>query len=125
VLTATGQGLAAWQDATPAPRLPLADVTPIVLRPDPAWLNARIAARFDAMLAAGAQEEARAMLPHWNPAHLSSRAIGAADLIAHLQGHLTLAQAREAAITASRQYAKRQRTWFRNRMQGWTDLSVG
>lgn len=124
VLQATGRPLSAWQDDTPAPRLPLSATTAIVLRPDPAWLNARIETRFDAMLAAGALDEARAMLPHWNPAHLSSRAIGAADLIAHLQGRLTLPEARAAAITASRQYAKRQRTWFRNRMQGWTPITL-
>jgi len=122
VLTATGRPLADWQDDTPAPRLPLAACAAIVLRPAPAWLNARIATRFDAMLAAGALDEARAILPRWNPAHLSSRAIGAADLIAHLRGEITLPQAREAAITATRQYAKRQRTWFRNRMANWTEL---
>jgi tRNA dimethylallyltransferase len=121
---ATGRPLSDWQDATPAPRLPLSDVTAIVLRPDPGWLNARIATRFDAMLAAGALEEARAVLPHWNPAHLSSKAIGAAELIAHLRGELTLDAAREAAVIASRQYAKRQRTWFRNRMQGWTPVTL-
>ncbi len=124
VLHATGRPLAAWQDDTPAPLLPLAQATAIVLRPDPDWLNARIATRFDAMLAAGALAEAEAMLPRWNAAHLSSKAIGAAELIAHLQGHMPLAAAREAAITASRQYAKRQRTWFRNRMAGWTPFAL-
>jgi tRNA dimethylallyltransferase len=122
VLHATGRPLASWQDETPPPLLPLTAATAIVLRPDPAWLNARIAARFDAMLAAGALDEARTMLPRWNPAHLSSKAIGAAELIAHLQGRMSLHTAREAAITASRQYAKRQRTWFRNRMDGWPPL---
>jgi tRNA dimethylallyltransferase len=124
VLTATGRPLAAWQDDTPTPRLALADVTPIVLRPDTAWLDARIASRFDAMLAAGALDEARALFPRWNPRHLSSKAIGAADLIAHLRGETTLDTARAAAITASRQYAKRQRTWFRNRMAGWTPVTL-
>jgi tRNA dimethylallyltransferase len=74
------------------------------------------------MLAAGALDEARAMLPHWNTAHLSSKAIGAAELIAHLQGRMSLDTTRDAAVIASRQYAKRQRTWFRNRMDGWTPL---
>ena len=124
VLHTTGRPLAAWQDATPPPRLPLSQATAIVLRPDPAWLNTRIAARFDAMLAQGALDEARTMLPRWNPAHLSSKAIGAAELIAHLQGRLTLPEACAAAVTASRQYAKRQRTWFRNRMAGWTPVHL-
>jgi tRNA dimethylallyltransferase len=123
VLTSTGRPLADWQDDTPKPRLPLSACTPVVLRPSPDWLNARIATRFDAMLAEGALQEARAILPLWNPAHLSSRAIGAAELVAHLRGQMSLDDARAAAIIATRQYAKRQRTWFRNRMAGWSDLT--
>ncbi len=122
VFRATGRGLAAWQDETASPLLPLADTVPLVLRPDRDWLAARIAARFDTMLAEGALDEARAMRPRWDPAHLSSKAIGAAELIAHLDGEMSLDQARDAAILASRQYAKRQRTWFRNRMASWREV---
>ena len=82
-------------------------------------LNDRITRRFDHMLAMGALDEAREMLPYWDPALLSSKAIGAPELIAHLKGELSLDEAREAAIIASRQYAKRQRTWFRARMKDW------
>lgn len=119
VLRATGRGLAAWQDATPAPLLPLDRAQPLVLNAARDWLAKRIDRRFDLMLDEGALEEARANLPHWNPALLSMKAIGAPELIAHLQGQMTLDQARSAAQAASRQYAKRQRTWFRSKMQGW------
>ena len=119
VLTATGRGLAAWQDETPAPLLPLAECAALVLEADRDWLAARIEARFDAMLAAGALDEARANLAGWNPALPSSKAIGAPELIAHLNGKISLAQARTRAIIASRQYAKRQRSWFRTRMRAW------
>ena len=122
VFMTTGRSLTDWQADTPAPLLPLAQTTALVMRPAVDWLNARISARFDAMLDQGALAEATAMRPHWNPAHLSAKAIGAADLIAHLDGSLTLAQARDAAIIASRQYAKRQRTWFRSRMQKWVGI---
>ena len=127
VLTATGRSLPDWQADTPAPLLPLSDCTPFVLQPAVSWLNQRIEARFDKMLAGGglagsALDEARAMRPHWNPALLSSKAIGAAALIGHLDGQHSLAQARAMAITASRQYAKRQRTWLRSRMGGWTAI---
>ena len=115
----TGRGLAAWQDATPAPLLPLADVTPILVDAPKDWLNARIAQRFAAMLHCGALEEARANLGAWDPAHLSAKAIGAPALIAHLRGEMTLEAAQEAATIATRQFAKRQRTWFRARMRGW------
>ena len=119
VLNATGQGLAAWQARTPPPVLPLARTTPLVLRPPVDWLNTRIDLRFDAMMEAGALEEVRAVLPHWDARAPWARAIGAPELVAHLKGHISLSEAISAATLASRQYAKRQRTWFRNRMQHW------
>lgn len=119
VLKATGRPLADWQSDTAPPRLPLAETRALVLRPEVDWLRARIEARFAAMLAEGALDEARAMRHRWNPAHQSARAIGAAELIAHLEGRMTLDEAQTAAVIATRQYAKRQRTWFRNRMADW------
>lgn len=123
VLRATGRGLALWQADTHAPLIPLDRAEPLVLRPDVPWLNARIDRRFDAMIAAGALDEARAELPHWDATRPSSRAIGAPELIAHLRGETTLPDAIAAAKTASHQYAKRQRTWFRSRMAGWRNLA--
>ena len=125
VLQATGRGLAAWQDATDPPLLPLSRAAPLLMMPDRDLLARRIADRFAAMLRAGALDEARAALPHWpdtetpGPMPLWTRAIGAAELIAHLRGQMSLAEAEAAATLATRQYAKRQRTWFRNRMAGW------
>ena len=119
VLRATGQPLSAWQAETGPPLLPLRDTWPIVIDADRDWLAARIAARFDAMLAQGALEEARANLDRWDRAGGARKAIGAPELVAHLRGEMTLADARDAAVIASRQYAKRQRTWFRARMSGW------
>lgn len=124
VLQATGRGLADWQDNTAPPLLPLSAVEPLLLFPETAWLNARIDRRFDAMIAQGALEEARAELPHWQPALPSSRAIGAPELIAHLHGEMTLPEAIAAAKTASHQYAKRQRTWFRSRMGDWRRIGA-
>jgi len=115
----TGRSLADWQDNTPPPLLPLSQVTAIVFDAPKDWLNARIAQRFDAMLAAGALDEARANLDGWNPAALSAKAIGAPELIAHLRGEMTLDAARTSATIATRQFAKRQRTWFRARMKTW------
>jgi tRNA dimethylallyltransferase len=115
----TGRHIHDWQDATPPPLLALSNCKPIVVDSDTDWLNARIAQRFDLMLEQGALNEAHDMLPDWNPALLSSKAIGAPELIAHLRGDITLDQAREAATIATRQFAKRQRTWFRSRMKAW------
>ena len=122
VLQATGQGLAAWQDQTPPPLLPRAATTAYVLRPAVDWLDARITRRFGQMMAQGALMEARAALPVWDPPAPWAKAIGAPELIAHLQGQISWQEAVDSAILATRQYAKRQRTWFRNRMRDWCDL---
>lgn len=125
VLRATGRGLAWWQRQTGAPLLPLGDTKALVLRPSVPWLDARIARRFSVMLETGALEEARAALPVWAPARPWARAIGAPELVAHLQGEMDLEAARAAAVLASRRYAKRQRTWFRSRMAAWQEVVPG
>ncbi|MBC7479634.1 MAG: tRNA (adenosine(37)-N6)-dimethylallyltransferase MiaA [Pseudorhodobacter sp.] len=119
VLRATGRGLADWQSDAADPLLPLHDTDALVLRPDVAWLDARIARRFSAMLDDSALAEVAAEMPHWAPERPSARAIGAPELREHLLGRITLAQAEAAARLATRQYAKRQRTWFRSRMKDW------
>ena len=125
VQRATGRGMAAWQADTSAPLLPLCDAQTLVLQPTVPWLDARIARRFSVMLDEGALDEARAALPHWQADRPWARAIGAPELVAHLRGESTLNAARDAAILASRQYAKRQRTWFRTRMAEWTKVIPG
>lgn len=120
----TGRGLAAWQDTTPAPLLPPDTCQPLLMTAETGWLNARIARRFDRMLDAGALDEVRANLDTWDPVRPSSRAIGAAELVAYLRGETTLDEAREAATIATRQFAKRQRTWFRARMRSWRRIAA-
>ena len=124
VLRATGRGLADWQAETPSPLVAPEAAQRIVLQMDRDRLARRIARRFDAMLDAGALEEVRQALPLWQPGAQWTRAIGAAELKDHLEGRATLAEARERAIIATRQYAKSQRIWFRNRMRGWPTLEV-
>jgi len=124
VLRATGRGLADWHAATPAPLLPLSSVQAVILRPEPGWLDHRIEARFAAMLGAGALDEVRAVLPHWQPDAPWARAIGAEPLVAHLRGQTDLETARRAAVLASRRYAKRQRTWGRSRSDGWLAVAL-
>lgn len=124
VLAATGRGIAAWQDETPAPILPLADTQPILLSADKEWLNQRIAQRFDKMLASGALDEAGLNRDTWSPNLPSAKAIGASELMAYLAGNMTLEQARDSATIATRQYAKRQRSWFRARMKSWNIIEL-
>ncbi len=122
VLRATGRGLAAWQSETAPGLLPPDACVRLVMDAPRDWLTPRIEARFDAMLAGGALEEARAMAPVWDPRLPSSRAIGAAELVAHARGEMSLDAARGRAVIASRRYAKRQRTWARARMADWTGV---
>lgn len=119
VLRTTGKPLADWQDATPPPLLRLDQTVPILFDVDKDWLNARIAHRFAQMIDLGALDEARANLASWDATLLSNKAIGAPELISHLRGEMTLDEACEAATITTRQFAKRQRTWFRKRMKDW------
>ncbi|MFW2587390.1 tRNA (adenosine(37)-N6)-dimethylallyltransferase MiaA [Sagittula sp. SSi028] len=122
VLRATGRGLRAWQRDTPPPLLPANQCHKFVLDAPKDWLTPRIERRFDLMLQEGALDEARANLDTWHPALPSAKTIGAAELIAHLRGEMTLSEASERATVLTRQFAKRQRTWFKSRMSQWSRL---
>ncbi|SHE92025.1 tRNA dimethylallyltransferase [Ruegeria intermedia] len=122
---ATGRSLTDWQAETPPPVLRLDQAVPIVVDVDKAWLLDRINRRFDQMLATGALDEVAAMRDRYDPSLPSCKAIGVPELMAYVTGDLTLDEAREKATIATRQYAKRQRTWCRSRMKDWhkVDLS--
>lgn len=123
VLRNTGRGLAEWQADTPAPLLALKDCVPIVLDVHKDWLETRIFQRFDAMIKGGALDEVAAMRARYDPAKPSCRAIGVPELMAHVRGDITLEEARISASIATRQFAKRQRTWFRKRMRDWISVA--
>jgi tRNA dimethylallyltransferase len=122
VQAATGRSLADWQADTPPPSLALRDACALVVESPRDWLLDRINRRFDRMLAMGALDEVRAMLDRYDPSLPAFRAIGVPELAAHLRGEMTLDAARVAATVSTRQFAKRQRTWFRARMDGWTRI---
>lgn len=77
-------------------------------------LRTRVAARTDAMLARGWVDEVRAILDDgYAPALKPLRAVGYAEVVAHLLGELPAERLRDAIVTSTAQFAKRQRTWFR------------
>ncbi|MHA6262051.1 tRNA (adenosine(37)-N6)-dimethylallyltransferase MiaA [Arenibacterium sp. CAU 1754] len=122
VQKATGRSLASWQSDTPPPALAIADTVPLVFDVDKNWLQARIERRFDQMLKLGALDEVRAMLESYDPTKPAFRAIGVPELVAYLKGEMTLDQARAQATISTRQFAKRQRTWFRSKMGLWQKI---
>ncbi len=121
---ATGRALSSWQDDTGPPLLPPSNALLLKMNAPPDWLNPRIEQRLQMMIADGALEECRANAANWDPERPSSRALGAAELIAHLNGQMTLDEALEKANFATRQYAKRQRTWFRSRLSDWAEIDA-
>jgi tRNA dimethylallyltransferase len=121
VIEATGRSLADWQaEGMPAILNP-AHASKIFLNPDRAELYRRIEARFDAMLAAGALEEVRALAARGlDPLLPVMKAHGVPWLRRHLRGEIGLEKAAEEAKKDTRRYTKRQLTWFRHQMPGWT-----
>ncbi len=122
VQQATGRSLSDWQTDTPPPVLDLSDTVPIVFDVDKEWLLERITRRFDQMLDTGALQEVETMRDLYDPSLPAFKAIGVPELIAYLDGKMTLDAARERATIATRQFAKRQRTWFRARMKKWNRI---
>jgi tRNA dimethylallyltransferase len=123
VLEATGRSLAEWhRDGMPAMLDPAGAVS-VFLTPDRAELYRRIDARFDAMLAAGALEEVRALdARRLDPLLPAMKAHGVPWLRRHLAGELGLGEAADGAKMDTRRYTKRQATWFRNQMPSWAWL---
>lgn len=130
VWRATGTPISAWQArASAAPRLHCRVLRIAVAPRDRATLHARIARRFDAMLAAGFLDEVRALraLPalQSHPAARdlpALRAVGYRQAWQHIEGDCDEATFRERAVAATRQLAKRQLTWLRGELDvRWCD----
>lgn len=120
VLESTGRPLSGWQAAGEAkPVLAGLELARFVLSPPREELYRRIAARFDAMILAGAVEEAQ-RLADIDPALPAAKILGRRELLAFAAGEIPLDEARTRARTATRQFAKRQVTWARHRMADWS-----
>jgi tRNA dimethylallyltransferase len=124
VLEATGRSLADWhRDGMPAILDPDRALK-LFLDVDRAELHRRIDARFDAMLAAGALEEVRALAARGlDPVLPAMKAHGVPWLRRHLAGEIGLDEAAAGGKSDTRRYTKRQQTWFRHQMPGWAWVS--
>jgi len=117
VILATGRSLLLWHEANMPARVDAALAAKVFLMPDRDELLRRIDARFDAMMAAGALEEVRALAGRrLDPNLPAMKAHGVPWLIRHLNGEIALAEAIEGGKRDTRQYTKRQATWFRNQL---------
>jgi len=117
VVLATGRSLLLWHEDNMPARLDPARAAKIFLMPERDALLSRIDSRFDAMMAAGALDEVHTLAArHLDPSLPAMKAHGVPWLIRHLDGAITLAVAVEGAKRDTRQYTKRQATWFRNQL---------
>jgi tRNA dimethylallyltransferase len=117
VVEATGRGLAEWREEAGVPVLNSGDYHAVFLETDREALGQRIDARFDKMLAEGALEEVKALQARkLDPRMPAMKAHGVPWLIKFLDGAISLEEAAAQGKRDTRQYAKRQETWFRNQL---------
>ena len=115
IIRSTGKPMDEWHRAKTGGIADAITLKPLILLPPREWLFERCDARFAAMLAGDAQAEVAALLArNLNPDLPVMRAIGVPEVAGLLRGEMTQAQCLEAGQLATRQYAKRQYTWFRN-----------
>ena len=124
VMDATGRSIAKFQARQGSPVVDFARAQRLLLLPDRAELHRRINVRFARMVEEGALEEVKALNSKGIPPHSPAmKAIGVAQLSAVLAGKMPIEEAIDKATAATRQYAKRQMTWFRNQLDtDWTML---
>jgi tRNA dimethylallyltransferase len=114
---ATGRSLLQWHQEGNAASLDAARAAKIFLSPDRDALMRRIDTRFDEMVTSGAIEEVQALAARGLDPNLPAmKAHGVPWLIRHQHGEISLEEAAEGAKRDSRQYTKRQATWFRNQL---------
>jgi len=126
VMKATGRSIADFQGQSGPVVIDAGEARKIVVLPDRAVLHQRINGRFEKMLQQGAEDEVRALLALDLPAEAPvMKAIGVSQIAAMLRGEMTRDEVLEKGAAATRQYAKRQMTWFRNQMDdSWERLTA-
>ena len=121
VLETTGRPLSTWQDARGSAPLAGCRIARFVISPPREVLHKRIKSRLLAMPETGVVEEVRA-LKELDPSLPAAKALGVEQFVRHAVGVIGYSEALAETDLLTRQYAKRQQTWFRNRMTKWTWL---
>ncbi|MDI6027942.1 tRNA (adenosine(37)-N6)-dimethylallyltransferase MiaA [Corticibacterium sp. UT-5YL-CI-8] len=115
VLEASGKSILFWQKQRSEPLVDFSSADAVVVEPYRQWVIDRIEARFDTMMTQGAVEEVQSLLAlQLRPAVPAMKAIGVPEITAALAGEISFEEAKVLAKAATRQYSKRQSTWFRN-----------
>jgi tRNA dimethylallyltransferase len=124
IFEATGQSIRVFQARQGPVAIDPGKALKIVVLPERGLLRQRIDRRFAGMLESGAIEEVRALLSlDLKPEKPAMKAIGVPQIAALLAGTMSKDEVIETASAATRQYAKRQMTWFRNQLDGsWLRL---
>jgi tRNA dimethylallyltransferase len=124
IMEATGRSLASFRTGSGRGLVEAKRARKLIVEPDRVVLHDRINRRFSAMFDAGAIEEVEALLALGLARDMPvMKAIGVPQIAALLRGELSREQVVSQAAAATRQYAKRQMTWFRNQMdESWTRI---
>lgn len=124
VIRSTGRSLLWWQTQPGEALINPETCQRFVLHPNRTWLKARIDKRFDQMMELGALNEVKALLAlKLDPSMPAMKAIGVQNLERFLAGQISYDEAIELSKIATRQYAKRQMTWFRNQLdENWQKI---
>ncbi len=125
VFEMTGKSIVDWQSEKGVPLIPAEmKVKKFLVMPPRATIHERINMRFDRMVEEGVLQEIEALLnKRFSKSVPVMKAIGVPQLAAYLAGEMELDEAIEKAKAATRQYAKRQSTWFNNSFgEGWVIL---
>ena len=125
VFTETGNGLNFWKNNDLKPLLSFSNCKAFVLNAEVNFINKRIDERFDKMLDLGVIDEVNNVFTLFKDQNFpASKALGAKQIFSFIKKKNTLSEAVNEAKLKTRQYAKKQRTWFRNQFNKWENIHV-
>ena len=125
VLNETGKGITYWQKKVLPPILPITDATPIVLKSDSNDLTINIKKRFKTMINQGVVDEVIAAFKNVTVSVKNKpafRAIGVTEIKQFIDNKMDFEELQQSVLIKTRQYSKRQRTWFRNKFMSWNSI---
>ena len=127
VLIDTGYGISYWQQTKGIPLLNKHEFHSFIISCDQSILRDNILYRSRKMFEQGIDNEVKRILNsnfNSDPFHPAHKAIGFSEVSKYIEGNMTLEQAIDTINVKTRQYAKKQRTWFRNQMSSWQVLEI-